>query len=273
MKNRRAVHWSGWSLTRTIASGLEAGLEISEADYFMYLAGTDFQIENKTIITNFLDANYPFNFVNYYPLVPGIWGYGLIERYRLIDLKSNFSGLPHRGNLRPTQIKSGPLYTLLGRLCQRSEDALNRLFLPRKTSWTRLYSGSSRWCLNRQTAQFTVDYFNAISSRQLRHFLMLSANSDEIFFQTAVLNSEHSNQCIGFDEPEAAAVFANKAPAWPDEKRVYLHYIDWDPAREDPAILHEGDMLRLRRSGKFFASKFTDDRSLPLITLLQREVL
>ena len=264
MRRRHRVNRSGWSLTRTIVAALEYALTVSDANYFMYLAGTDFPIRPRNDLLNFLGEQYPANLLNYYPLVPGIWGYGLIDKYWLNDLASCFLDL-RRIDVRPKGIKG-----LLAELVLALQRKLNTRFSPRDTSILKFYSGSSRWCINRKTVEFVVDYFRSAESRSLRRYLQTCANSDEIFFQTAILNSTHKTECVGFDEIEAMEIFAGTRAPMPDEKRVYLHYIDWSPEREDPAILTESDLPGLQKSGKYFACKLTDDKSLGLADMLIR---
>lgn len=264
VKKRKKVVWGGWSLTSTICECLEYGLEVSDADYFMYMAGTDFPIKNRQVISSFLATNHPANFLNYYPLVPGIWGYGLIKKYHLMDLKAQFEDVRH-GKQELYKLK---INKFLASIVGKVEVLLNRYLLPRQKNWTSFYSGSSRWCLNRETVQFLVDYFHSKSSGRLKIFLRLATNSDEIFFQTAILNSDFKKYCIAFDESEAQEIFKHTRQPMADEKRVYLHYIDWNPEREDPAILDESDLPALENSDKLFACKFTEEKSLDLINQL-----
>ena len=81
------------------------------------------------------------------------------------------------------------------------------------------------------------------------------------------------NQCIEFDQTEADEIFTCKRPPLPDEKRVYMHYIDWSAERENPAIVADRDFPALKESGKFFACKFLQDRSLPLMDRIERELI
>jgi hypothetical protein len=285
MQNRRRVHWSGWSLTKTICAALEYALQVSDADYFLYMSGTDFPIQRADVITEFLKKHYPTNFLNYYPLVPGIWGIGLIDRYWLNDLKASLINInpkdaAGRGEHwdEALQYRTYPnvsyMRRMLGNFSTKALRKLNdRFFIPRNTTWTNFYCGSAKWCLNRETVRFVVDYYHARESRNLRNYLRLCANSDEIFFQTSILNSKHKEQCLGFDEVEAKEIFENKRPPMPDEKRVNLTYVDWSEEREDPAILVESDFQRLKDSGNFFAMKFTDDKSFQLVKRIERELL
>jgi hypothetical protein len=268
VKKRKKVVWGGWSLTSTICESLEYALEVSDADYFMYLAGTDFPIKHRHLISNFLAEKHPANFLNYYPLVPGIWGYGLISTFRLRDLKARFIDERHS---EPGQQKAS-INHFLANLIGKIEVLLNRYLLPRDKSWVSFYSGSSRWCLNRETIRFMVEYFHSASSKKLKNYLRLATNSDELFFQTAILNSDFKKYCVAFDESEARDIFERKREPMPDEKRVYLHYIDWNPERENPAILDESDLPALDASGKFFACKLSEEKSLGLIEVLEERL-
>ena len=215
MKNRKRVHWSGWSLTKTICEALEYGLKVSDADYFIYMAGTDFPIQRSNVITEFLNKHHPANFLNYYPLVPGIWGYGLIDKYWLNDLKASLINIRN-----PKDPDISWIRRILGDFITKALRKFNARCMPRNTTWTNFYSGSCRWCLNRETVRFIVDYYHSRESRKLRNYLRLCANSDEIYFQTSILNSKHKEQCFDFEEFEAREIFENKRPPMPDEKRV-----------------------------------------------------
>ena len=262
MRRRNRVHWAGWSQAKTICEALEYALTISDADYFIFLAGTDFPIQGSDRLVAHLQSIWPANLLNYYPLVPGIWGYMLIGRYHLVDLRTSLTRIAIPYGSRS-----------FGTLVRKLEARLNARFQPRNTTWTNIYSGSSRWCLNRETVRYVVDFYRSSASRRLKKFLRLSANTDEIFFQTAILNSSHRHACIGFDETEALEIFDGKRPPLPDEKRVYMHYIDWSRERENPAILDEADFEHLKQSGKFFAVKFTDAKSLGLARRIEKELL
>lgn len=267
VEDREEVRWSGWSQTVATMKALSLALKVSDAGYFIFLAGTDFPIKSARQITGHLAGRFPFNILNHYPLVPGLWGYSLIDQYKLIDLKSRFVDIRKKAD----PAMPGP-ERFLGDIVQSIEDRLNKDFRPRPTSATRFYHGSSRWCLNRDTVKFVTDYFCSPGSRILRDYTALCANSDELFIPTAVLNSDLRWQCEAYDEAQCNGIFARAVPPLPDEKRVYLHYIDWSKQRENPAILVEDDLLALRQSGKYFACKFLWDKSMKLLDLLEEEI-
>lgn len=265
--DRRSVYWGGWSLTKAIMGSLSFALKASDADYYILLAGTDFPIRPMPELRRQLEDTYPQSLINHYPLVPGIWGYGLIDRYQLIDLKTMLvdDRAPAPPNLE--------VRLRLRERVVRLEREMGAHHGPRDTSWIRFFAGSSRWCLTREAARYTVGYYGSGESRPLRRYLATCANSDEIFVQTALLNSPLRDRCAGYDETEVSEIFAGRRAPLANERTVYLHYIDWSAEREDPAILVDSDFDRLASSGRFFASKFIEGRSLPVLSRIEQELL
>jgi hypothetical protein len=50
-----------------------------------------------------------------------------------------------------------------------------------------------------------------------------------------------------------------------NENKAYLHYIDWNPERENPAILTMQDYFLLKSSEALFARKFNEVKSKQLL--------
>ena len=267
VSDRRKVHWAGWSQTQAVLKMLEYGLQVSTANYFIFLAGTDFPIKSNEDLLKYLHRQYPRNFMNWYPLVPGGWGYQLIGRYHVSSVVVPLMDIINvKNTAMPTASRTIDPYVT------KASEELNAQLGPRDTTWKRFYHGSSRWCLNRDSVRYLVDYYNSSESQPLKDYLILSTNSDEIFIQTVILNSPHREQCVGFDDQAASEIFDGKRPPMPDETRVYLHYIDWSPEREDPAILVESDFEKLKNCDKYFACKFLDEKSRGLLRLIESEL-
>lgn len=261
-------YWASWSFTRALITTIRFALKVSDASYFVSLAGTDFPIKSRRHIIQRLAQGYPSNFLNHYPLVPGIWGYGLASRFHLVDYKAKiFDARFNRGK------KASALQSALMGLLTQLQQSLNARYAPRDMARFRLYHGSNRWCLNRETLEFVTRYFDSRQSKELRQFLSPATSSDEIFIQTAILNSEFNRYCVAFDATESEEIFRGERKPLPDEKRVYFHYIDWSPERENPAILDESDLDALLESEKLFACKFTQEKSAGLLELLKKTAL
>ena len=91
VKPRRRVHWAGWNQAKTILATMKFALSCSDAEYFVFLAGTDFPIVHPRKFLGHLSSEYPTNFLNHYPVVCGIWGYGLCAQFHFVDSSSDWA--------------------------------------------------------------------------------------------------------------------------------------------------------------------------------------
>jgi hypothetical protein len=260
LRDRIPVNRGGWSLARAIVGLLREAHETSDSDYFIYLAGTDYPIKSGDEIVAHLTANQPWNFLNYYPLLAGTSGYANLRRYHFVDPLIRLSGLLRPDTQEPVDRREP--FPGLTRW-------LNTALPPRRFPAEFVpFRGSSRWCLNRATVAYILEMWGSPATRRLRRYLRYSWGSDEILFQTLVFNSALASQCRLYDPAAVREIIAGRRPPWDDEIRSFLHYIDWDPAREDPALLDTRDFERLRDSKALFACKFTTARSSELLDLV-----
>jgi len=95
------------------------------------------------------------------------------------------------------------------------------------------YFGSSWWSLNTKSIKYILNYYE--SNQQFNNIFKYADASDEMYFQTILLNSTFKKECV------------NKN----------LRYIDWDRKREWPAILDENDFLKIKNTNNLFARKFS----------------
>jgi hypothetical protein len=258
------VNRGGWSLTLAIESLLQQADRAGDFDYFALLAGTDYLLRPVSEFCAFLRQQVPVSFVNYYPLVPGAGGIENVFRYQFVDfcfrLKTVIGSSRNsddRPDLFPTAIAH-----------------INRL-LPRRRfpSGFFPFRGSNRWVLHRSAVKFLLHALESTNVRPLRRYLGMTWGSDEVLFQTIIFNSEIAADCAQYDRAEVHSILTGSKPPWEDERRPFLHYVDWDPSREDPAVLDDRDFDAIRESGKFFACKFLHPRSLQLLGRIDRELL
>jgi hypothetical protein len=113
-------------------------------------------------------------------------------------------------------------------------------------------------CLARPAAEYVVAARRAPEHRRLLRYLRTINVPDEIAFQTLLANSPLAPTLEGWEE----GAFRR------EEKRVYLHYVDWDPARENPARLGLADLPAIRESGQYFVRKVDPTRSAELMDAL-----
>lgn len=103
------------------------------------------------------------------------------------------------------------------------------------------YRGSQWFAITGETAQAVVKFLQTSEGKRIYNFFRFSWGSDEILFQTIILH-------LGFKK---------SAP--------YLHYVDWDKARENPAIFNMSDLEILKARPELFARKFRMPKSSELM--------
>jgi hypothetical protein len=250
IKNRISVNRFAYSLTKAAMDLVQTAYLSDDFDYYIFLSGNDYPIKDNNYIDNYLEKNYPTNYINFYPLAGNADYVDNIKHYRFVDL-----------------LKNSPRYLNIPiRLIQF---VLNKL-IPNRTFIKGMvpYRGSSSWCLNRETIKYIVEYLESSKSKQFIKYFKTIWGSDEIFFQTLVLNSPFATQCRYYDRD-----IINSSTFMKNENKAYLHYIDWSRDREDPAILDKRDYELLKSSEKLFARKVFEGKSDELLDRIDKEIL
>jgi len=237
VESRVRVHWGGFSMVRAMIAAVAGALEADpEATHVQLLSGVDYPARPTAELLETVVSGR--SYLNFYPVLPG----------------SQFASIPHNFCFRDQ-------YALLPRgwreRAYRVVDRLNAR-LPDRTPPVPVYRGSCWMCLARPVAEYVVAAVRDRENRRLMRYFRTINVPDEIAFQTLVCNSPHADSLEGWD----GGAF-RKA-----EKRVYLHYIDWSPARENPAVLDLTDLPAIRASGRFFVRKVHPTRSATLMDAL-----
>ncbi len=230
----------GFSVLQAVLRLLATALEQTDATYFIVLSGADYPIKPRAALDEFLARHVPANFINHYPLRDGALFTKNVRRYHFVDAAE------FHPQWRPAlEVAEGLL-----RLVPRAF-----------VSGLEPYRGSC-WCaLHRDTVRLVIDFMGTPSGRSLLRHMRWCWGADEIFLQTAILNSAHASRCRGYGWSGS------------DEIAASLHYIDWDSQRENPALLDERDLDRLADSPAFFARKFNSARSEALLDAIDRQLL
>jgi hypothetical protein len=237
IKERLNITRFGYSQPLAMMRLIQAAAASKEHDYFIFLSGNDYPIKSNDYIYNYLNNNYPTNFINFYPLVGNADYVKNIKKYYFVDFVLN----PYKIINLPARAIRFILNTCLP----------DRSFIKGITP----YRGSTSWCLNRHTINYMVDYLDSSKGKKFIRYFKSVWGSDEIFFQTLVLNSPFAKQCQFYERDiiESASM--------KNENKANLHYIDWSKDREDPAVLDMRDYDILKESDLLFARKFFENRS------------
>jgi hypothetical protein len=249
LQNRLFITHGGFSMVNAMLGLMIEALKDDANKYFIFLSGWDYPVKRNEFINKFLSNSYPMNFLSFYPLVGKVDLIANIQKYFFIDFIGKFPKLV-RIPLKVIQliIKNFPI---------------KRKFLPGMVP----YRGSSSFCLNRETIRFIVDFTNGESRKKYFAFFKNVLCPDEIFFHTIVLNSPFAEQCRFYERD-----IINSKALMRNENKAYLHYIDWNPERENPAILDMTDFDKLMTSEALFARKFNEIKSKQLLEAIDRSI-
>ncbi|MBF0501980.1 MAG: hypothetical protein HQM09_17710 [Candidatus Riflebacteria bacterium] len=250
-RNIRDIHWvprvhSGWATFGQVKASLsllrQALYHDKESERFILISGQDYPLSSPEVMLEFFRHRKHVNFISCFPLPFNGWsGNGGFDRIRHHHF--TFSGF--RFEFPCVQVPSSRRIYLAYQLC--------RLLLPRTRSLPeniRFFGGGNWWDLTREAAEAIIEYTkqNPGFSRIFR----FSKSSDEIFFQTILMNSGRQ---------------------WILDNNI-LRSVFWDGRHNEyPSIVRLSDFDELVQSGKFFARKIHPEHSLSLINRIDRELL
>jgi hypothetical protein len=232
------VSHGGFSQTLAVVKTLR--LAFSHGfDVVLVLSGRDYPIKPDRELRAFLDEHAGLNCINFYPLVPGAGFYDHVSQRYFVDERM---ALPK--GLQPIAVNL---------------ERAGRVLLPRRRFplGRTPYRGSAYFVLTRQGASYVLDFLETPEGKQYLQFFRRTWGSDEMLFQSILLNSPIADTCRFYRRDRDRGLKI--------DNQAFLHYIDWDPARENPALLDDRDLTRILESEFFFARKFDEVRSRSLL--------
>jgi hypothetical protein len=251
LKERFNVVHEGFALVEAMIQLLKEAQQNIEIDYFFFLSGWDYPIKSKEYIYNFLKQSYPSNFMSFYPLVGNADFVDNIRKFFFIDFIGRFPRLIQK-----------PL-----KLLQRvvASVPVNRTFLPGITP----FRGSAWFCLNRLSVLYILNFLQKENAESYISYFRNSSCADEMFFHTLILNSSYAHYCHRYQE------YARNKFLHPmkNENKAYLHYIDWDQKRENPAQFTLRDFESLSKTNALFARKFNEKKSAEVLAAIDQHIL
>ena len=214
------VNWGGINHLKAILLLLEKALANKSTEYFHLITGHDYPIKTASDITSFLERNKGKEYLEYFELPYDKWengGYDRLIYYNLYDF------LNARKGWRNVFVRQ--LYKLQRRLHIKRGFADG---FPGK-----LYGGSTYWTLSRECIEYVFGYMqeNPMFLRRFKY----SFCSEEIFFQTVILNSPLKENVVNSN----------------------MRFIVWEERNGNfPANLDDSDFDNIINSEALFARKF-----------------
>lgn len=233
------VNWGGFSQVESMLKLLTFAARSGQHDYFIFLSGRDYPLRPHNELLSLLAEKPTRSYMNFYPLSEGADFVSKVRNYCYYDIYAKI----------PTRFLKRVANRLVKEVSARLPD---RQFIPNMQP----YRGSTSWCITREIAEYIIGFVEDNNNSKYLDFFRSVSCCDEIFFQTIVLNSSHAASLNLYE------IDGSRRPGeMKNENKASLHYIDWNPEREDPAILDEGDYEQMRSSAKYFARKFDAVRS------------
>lgn len=211
------VNWGGINHLKSILHLCDEAIKDSSITIFHLISGHDYPIKEPSYFVDFFKNN-TSDFISYFELPSSKWPNGGIERleyynlYDLLDAKKYRRYITKIVNIQKTLKIRRPIS--------------KRIPI--------LYGGDTWWSLTRNTLQYVIDYTN--NTKFLLKRLKFSFCSEEIYFQTVIMNSEHAQKVVNNS----------------------LRYIDWSKRNGNfPANLDMSDFERIKSCENIFARKFS----------------
>lgn len=226
------VYWGGFSHLNAFVMMLSVAIKNKSIDYFHTISGQCFPTTTMEEFDSFFVENNGKEYITYFELPSNRWldgGLGRVEYYHLNDLfdpkKRFFKYL-------------NPFFISLQK----------KLKIKRKqpTCIVNYYGGGTWWSLSKNAINYIFEMMDA-DTKLLKRFKHTHC-SEEIFFQSILLNSKFKNDVVSDD----------------------LRYIDWNTRNGNcPANLDETDFDKIVNSNVFFARKL----ELPLANTLRIQLI
>ncbi|MEC5146094.1 beta-1,6-N-acetylglucosaminyltransferase [Chitinophaga sp. 212800010-3] len=225
IKNRTKVDWAGFStVMATISCIREIAATGIRYDFINFLSGQDYPIKSAGYINDFL-ARHPGKQFLYCRDIINEWQEGLIRLQGYYLTTFDFRGK----------------YLV--------EKLINKILPKRKIPYgLHPYGGSMFWMLSMDAALHVADRMK--EDKKLRRFFSFCWGSDEVVFQTILMNSTYKNNVIN------------------DNYR----YIDWSMGGANPKILNTDDAEKLLQSDMLFARKFNINTNPEILDIIDEYI-
>jgi hypothetical protein len=207
----------------------------------VHLSGQDYLLKSNEQSAKFFQENKGREFLEYFPLPCSKWRAGGLRRVEYWHIRWNdlHFCIPEKPEFK------SPIASFLYSVLMWS--------LPKKRNFFEnfpLYGGSFHWCLTGECIKWMDDFVKQNTNFVNR--FNYTYCTDEIFYQTLILNSHFKDKVINDD----------------------LRYRDWgDVNAFHPRNLEKKDFEKIRESGKLFARKFDMTVDADILDMIDEMIL
>lgn len=214
------VYWGGISHLKAILHLCNKAIENENNSYFHLISGQDFPVKKISHFDSF--TNSKINYLENFTLPNSDWKEGGLDRIELFNFFDFINGKKY----------NKLLYKI---------NKLQRIFKIKRKIEAHLppfFGGATWWSLSKEALNYIVGYTK--ENPALINRLKYSFCSEEIYFQTILMNSDFRNKVVNDN----------------------LRYIDWVSNRGGyPAFLDDTDYEKILTSTSLFARKLNNTSS------------
>ena len=228
LKKRVNVKWGSFSQIKATLLMLEE-IKNEEYDYVSLVSGDCLPIMSSKRINKRLEKDYGKEFIGYQK---NFSKDELICRVKYNYLPSHYNKYKNSYNNKVILIHSKLRKYFYNK---------NYELLPT------LYKGNQWFTLSKDCINFVLQYLK--ENKYYKKAFKNSLCSDEIFFQTIIMNSKFKNNIYKYDIS-------------PNGNYMSLRYIDWQSGPEYPKLLDESDFSKIKDFDCILARKFNENLDL-----------
>lgn len=219
IENNIQVYWGDFSPVQATLNGMKEIRQCPyEFDYFILLSGQDYLIKSIDALLHFLEANKGKEFIEHTPVSKEGWS-DAMSRYQYYHYRKNKN-------------KTGWFFYTMVRIFMKLAGLKRKPPMP-------VWGGSQWFTITKEAFDYILSYTEG--HPEYISFMKKSNFTDELFFQTILMNSPYKDNCV-------------------DDN---LRYINWDTQSgkkvSSPKTLTLADYEQLQKSPAFFARKFDAD--------------
>jgi hypothetical protein len=278
LSNRAQVFWKGYGQVQAILNLIDEATSFADRQkepfkYYVLLSGTDYPLKSNAYIHDFFEKSDSTEYILYWKLSDfwQQWVYK-IEQYHFLDL-------------RLTNPRNSIPYLNLRAFYTRVHGLVHRL-IPKRSYLEGLipFGGPEFWMLTHDAVTYILSFMR--EHKRFESFYRLTESPVEMVFQTILLNSSFAEKVSNYSRyphlmEKWKGVIRDSGPCerdWYENGRTITRdmeyfnyrYIDWNPAREYPAILDTRDFDALMETDCLFARKVCPKRSKTLLDSIDK---
>lgn len=227
VKDRYSIKWGGFNMVLATLTLMKSASSKSNNGYCILISGQDFLLKSNEFIYNFFSKNYGAEYMTYWSLPYQKWSSGGLNRIRYLWFVDKIG------------FKASRLLYLLQRIGK---------FKRTYSLDSPPFGGTQWWCLTSDCIRYILEFIT--SNPAFLNFYEHTLISDEMFFQTIVLNSSFKEHVVN----------------------DHLRYVKFDGLNVHPNLLGIKDLSGIIVSGNLWARKFDENYDSNIFEELERHI-